>query len=68
MSIDETKFESAITSRTKVIVPFYYVGVGCEIDTIMGFASKYKIKVVEDAARGILSTFKGRSPGTISHI
>lgn len=65
MNIDETKIEAAITERTKVIVPVHYAGVACEMDTIMGIASKYNLLVVEDAAQGVMSTYKGRALGTI---
>lgn len=65
MNIDETKIEKAITSKTKVIVPVHYAGVACEMDTIMTLAKKYNLKVVEDAAQGITSTYKGKPLGTI---
>ena len=65
MNIDETKIEAAITNKTKVIVPVHYAGVACEMDTIMDIARKYGLKVVEDAAQGIMSTYKGRALGTI---
>ncbi|MFX4267576.1 dTDP-4-amino-4,6-dideoxygalactose transaminase [Aliarcobacter butzleri] len=68
MNIDETKIERAITSKTKVIVPVHYAGVGCEMDTIMDIAKKYKLFVVEDAAQGMMSTYKGKSLGTIGHL
>lgn len=65
MNIDETKIEAAITEKTKVIVPVHYAGVACEMDTIMAIAKKYNLKVVEDAAQGVMSTYKGRALGTI---
>jgi len=65
MNIDETKIEAAITEKTRVIVPVHYAGVACEMDTIMAIARKYNLKVVEDAAQGIMSTYKGRPLGTI---
>lgn len=65
MNIDEAKIEAAITSKTKVIVPVHYAGVSCEMDTIMAIAHKYNLKVVEDAAQGVMSTYKGNSLGTI---
>ena len=67
MNIDETKIEQAITEKTKVIVPVHYAGVGCEMDTIMKLANKYNLFVVEDAAQGMLSNYKGRALGTIGH-
>lgn len=65
MNIDETKIEAAITSRTKVIVPVHYAGVACEMDTIMDIAKRHGLLVVEDAAQGVMSTYKGRALGTI---
>lgn len=65
MNIDETKIEAAITERTKVIVPVHYAGVACEMDVIMDIAKQYHLKVVEDAAQGVMSTYKGRPLGTI---
>ncbi|MBQ7964971.1 MAG: dTDP-4-amino-4,6-dideoxygalactose transaminase [Ruminococcus sp.] len=65
MNIDETKIEAAITDKTKVIVPVHYAGVACEMDTIMDIAKKYSLMVVEDAAQGVMSTYKGKALGTI---
>jgi dTDP-4-amino-4,6-dideoxygalactose transaminase len=65
MNIDETLIENAITEKTKAIVPVHYAGVGCEMDTIMELAKKYHLLVVEDAAQGMMSTYKGRYLGTI---
>ena len=65
LNIDETKIEDAITEKTKVIVPVHYAGVSCEMDTIMEIAEKYDLKVVEDAAQGVMSEYKGRALGTI---
>ena len=65
MNIDEKKIESAITDRTKVICVVHYAGVACEMDTIMEIASKYNLLVVEDAAQGVMSTYKGQALGTI---
>lgn len=65
MNIDETKIEAAITDKTKVIVPVHYAGVACEMDTIMDIAKKHNLMVVEDAAQGLMSTYKGRALGTI---
>lgn len=64
MNIDEEKIEPAITDRTKVIVPVHYAGVGCEMDRIMEIASKYGLKVIEDAAQGVMSKYKGKALGT----
>ena len=68
MNIDETKIEAAITNKTKVIVPVHYAGVACEMDTIMSLADKYNLFVVEDAAQGMMSTYKGKALGTIGHL
>jgi dTDP-4-amino-4,6-dideoxygalactose transaminase len=68
MNIDEAKIEEAITSKTKVIVPVHYAGVACEMDTIMNLAKKYNLFVVEDAAQGMMSTYKGKALGTIGHL
>ncbi len=64
MNIDETKIEAAITDKTKVIVPVHYAGVACEMDIIMEIARKYNLYVVEDAAQGVMSTYKGKALGT----
>ena len=68
MNIDETLIEAAITDKTRAIVPVHYAGVACEMDTIMAIAKKYNLFVVEDAAQGVMSTYKGRALGTIGHI
>ncbi|MGN0412953.1 MAG: dTDP-4-amino-4,6-dideoxygalactose transaminase [Lachnospiraceae bacterium] len=65
MNIDETKIEAAITEKTKAIVPVHYAGVSCEMDTIMDIAKRHNLIVIEDAAQGILSTYKGKQLGTI---
>ncbi len=65
MNLDEKKIEDAITDRTRVIVPVHYAGVACEMDTIMDIARRHGLKVVEDAAQGVMSTYKGRALGTI---
>lgn len=65
MNIDEALIEAAITDKTRAIVPVHYAGVSCEMDTIMEIAKKYNLIVIEDAAQGIMSTYKGRALGTI---
>lgn len=65
MNIDENKIEAAITQKTKVICPVHYAGVACEMDSIMDIAQRNHILVVEDAAQGVMSTYKGRALGTI---
>lgn len=64
MNIDENKIEAAITDRTKVIAPVHYAGVSCEMDKIMEIAKKHNLMVVEDAAQGIMSEYKGQALGT----
>lgn len=68
MNIDERLIERAITPKTKAIVPVHYAGVACEMDTIMEIASRYGLFVVEDAAQGFASTYKGKALGTIGHL
>ena len=65
MNLDETKIEAAITDRTKAIMPVHYAGVACEMDTIMDIAKRHGLKVIEDAAQGVMSYYKGRALGTI---
>ena len=65
MNINEELIESAITEKTKAIVPVHYAGVACEMDRIMEIAAKYGLAVVEDAAQGVMSSYKGRALGTI---
>lgn len=65
MNIDENLIEEAITEKTKAIVPVHYAGVACEMDKIMDIARKYNLCVIEDAAQGIMSTYKGQALGTI---
>ncbi len=64
MNIDETKIEAAITERTKAIAPVHYAGVGCEMDTILDIAKRHNLYVVEDAAQGVMSEYKGKALGT----
>ena len=68
MNIDESKIEQAITDKTKVIVPVHYAGVACEMDTIMDIADRHNLFVVEDAAQGMMSSYKGKALGTIGHL
>ena len=65
MNLDETKIEAAITEKTKVIVPVHYAGVSCEMDTILDIARRRRLMVVEDAAQGVMSTYKGKALGTL---
>ena len=68
LNIDESKIEALITEKTKAIVPVHYAGVACEMDSIMALAKKYGLYVIEDAAHGINSKYKGRYLGTIGDI
>lgn len=65
MNIDETKIEAAITEKTKAVIAMHYAGVACEMDTIMEIARRHHLLVIEDAAQGVMSTYKGRALGTI---
>lgn len=65
MNIDETLIEDAITEKTKAIVPVHYAGVACEMDTIMDVAKRHRLFVIEDAAQGVMSTYKGYPLGAI---
>ncbi|MCR5165687.1 MAG: dTDP-4-amino-4,6-dideoxygalactose transaminase [Oscillospiraceae bacterium] len=65
MNIDETKIEAAITPRTRAIIAVHYAGVACEMDTITDIARRHGLFVIEDAAQGVMSTYKGRYLGTI---
>ena len=67
MNIDETKIEAAITERTRVIVAVHYAGISCEMNSIMDIAKRYNLKVVEDAAQGVMSTYNGQALGTIGN-
>lgn len=65
MNIDENLIEGAITDKTKAIVPVHYAGVSCEMDKIMDIAKRHNLYVIEDAAQGVMSTYKGKALGTI---
>src|SRR5437588_6848107 len=65
LNLDENLLDAALTSRTKAIVPVHYAGVACAMDEIMAFARQHEVSVLEDAAQGILSTYKGKPLGSI---
>ncbi len=65
MNIDEQKIEAAVTAKTKAIVPVHYAGVSCEMDTIMDIAKRHSLIVIEDAAQGVMSSYKGKALGAI---
>ena len=67
MNIDESLIEDAISKKTKAIVPVHYAGVACEMDTIMDIANRHGLFVIEDAAQGMMSSYKGQPLGTIGH-
>lgn len=68
MNIDERLIESAITDKTIAIVPVHYAGVACEMDEIMAIATRHDLYVIEDAAQGMMASYKGRPLGTIGHM
>ena len=68
LNIDENLIADAITERTKAIVPVHYAGVSCEMDAILPIAKQHNIKIVEDAAQGVMSTYKGRALGSIGDL
>ncbi len=65
MNIDETLIEGAVTERTRAIVPVHYAGVSCEMDTILDVAARHGLYVIEDAAQGVMASYKGRALGTM---
>lgn len=65
MNVDENLIEAAITEKTKAILPVHYAGVACNMDKIMEIAKKYNLIVIEDAAQGVMSEYKGKPLGTI---
>lgn len=68
LNIDECLIEEAITKKTKAIVVVHYAGVACEMDTVMDIAKRHGLKVVEDAAQAVMSTYKGRALGSIGDL
>jgi dTDP-4-amino-4,6-dideoxygalactose transaminase len=68
LNIDETKIEELITSKTRAIVPVHYAGVSCEMDKIVEISKRYNLIVIEDAAQGMMATYKGRALGSIGHM
>lgn len=68
LNIDETLIEAAITPRTKAIVVVHYAGVGCEMDAILAIAERHRLKVIEDAAQGIMSSYRRRPLGSLGHM
>jgi dTDP-4-amino-4,6-dideoxygalactose transaminase len=68
LNLDEKLIEAAITPRTRAIVPVHYAGVSCEMDTISAIASRHNLKIVEDAAQGVMASYKGRALGAIGEL
>lgn len=68
LNLDERLIENAMTDRTRGIVPVHYAGVGCEMDTIMSIAKRFQLTVVEDAAQGVMSSYKGQALGAIGDL
>lgn len=68
LNLDERLIEAAITPRTKAIVPVHYAGVACEMDAVMAIARFHDLKVVEDAAQGVMASYKGRALGSIGDL
>lgn len=67
LNINENMIEAALTTRTRAILPVHYAGISCEMDIIMDIAGRHNLFVIEDAAQGIMSTYKGRPLGSIGH-
>ena len=68
LNLDENLIEAAITPRTRAIAPVHYAGVACEMDAIMAIARRHGLKVVEDAAQGVMASYKGRALGSIGDL
>jgi len=68
LNIDETLIAAAITEKTRAIVVVHYAGVACEMDTVLALCEQHRLFLIEDAAQGMMSTYKGRSLGTLGHI
>jgi dTDP-4-amino-4,6-dideoxygalactose transaminase len=68
LNLDERLIEQAVTTRTRAIVPVHYAGVSCEMDSIMATARRYGLKVVEDAAQGIMASYNNTALGSIGDL
>ncbi|MCI8210404.1 TDP-4-oxo-6-deoxy-D-glucose aminotransferase [Pseudomonas sp. S25] len=68
LNLDETLVEAAITAKTRAIVPVHYAGVACEMDTLLAIAKKHSLMIVEDAAQGVMASYKGRALGSIGEL
>jgi dTDP-4-amino-4,6-dideoxygalactose transaminase len=67
-NLDETKIEAAITARTRAIVPVHYAGVACEMEAILAIARRHRLRVVEDAAQGVMASYRGRPLGSLGDL
>lgn len=68
LNLDERLVEAAITAKTRAIVPVHYAGVGCDMDALMAIAQRHNLKVIEDAAQGVMATYRGKTLGAIGHL
>lgn len=68
LNLDERLVEAAITDKTRAIVPVHYAGVGCDMDALMAIADRHHLKVIEDAAQGVMATYRGKTLGAIGHL
>jgi dTDP-4-amino-4,6-dideoxygalactose transaminase len=68
LNLDERMIEAAVTARTRAVVPVHYAGVGCDMHSILGIAERHDLLVIEDAAQGIMSTYRDRPLGTLGHL
>jgi dTDP-4-amino-4,6-dideoxygalactose transaminase len=68
LNLNERLLESAITPRTRAIVPVHYAGVACEMDAIVAIAKQHDLRIVEDAAQGIMASYKGHALGAIGDL
>lgn len=68
LNMDEKQIESVVTNKTKAIVPVHYAGIACEMDAILSIAQKYNLFVIEDAAQGMLASYKNKHLGNIGHL
>lgn len=68
LNLDERLIEAAITPRTRGIAVVHYAGVSCEMDAILDIARRHRLRIVEDAAQGVMATYKGRALGSIGDL
>lgn len=68
LNLDERLIEAAITPKTRAIVPVHYAGVSCDMDVISDIASRHGLKVIEDAAQGVMAGYRGRVLGSMGDL